>query len=163
MLADDFERDLQEVSKPSGGRKRFCSTNDFEGLFIQLKYLSFIKTSTNGDAAHRKDLGYAVQLQQVPAPVVRPRIRRSLEEFPLIDQPLLARISLDKLCKEFPNHLVGKTIRRFVENDWTWNMTFCGMDPVAWKGLAKEKPWEVMEARFEEDGRGTGVKWFRTT
>ena len=32
--------------------------------------------------------------------------------------PCPAKISLDKPCREFPNHLVGKTLRRFMEAGW---------------------------------------------
>lgn len=46
-----------------------------------------------------------------------------------------------------------------MEAGWSKMHVYCTMDPVAQKGLAKEKPWEVMQARWlEEEERMTEEK-----
>jgi hypothetical protein len=65
---------------------------------------------------------------------------------------------LSTLCREFPNHLFGNTLRRLIEAGWKPNQIYCAMDPAAQKRLANEKPWEVLQTRWQEEKRRMALR-----
>jgi hypothetical protein len=72
--------------------------------------------------------------------------------FPPADVPIKGDIPLQDLCSKWPNHLVGATLRRFIEDKWKPARIFVSMHPDAREAaLAKRKGWEIILQRVEDE------------
>lgn len=77
--------------------------------------------------------------------------------FPPADTPLPEGISLDRLCRRWPHHLTGKTLRPFIEEGWKAGWIFVRLDYFIRKALDKQgalekkKGWEVIQQRLDEE------------
>ncbi len=77
--------------------------------------------------------------------------------FPPANIPLPEGISLDRLCRHWPYHLTGRTLRRFIEEGCTAGWIFLRLDHFVRKALDKQgalekkKGWEVIEQRLDEE------------
>ncbi|KAF7509464.1 hypothetical protein GJ744_008027 [Endocarpon pusillum] len=77
--------------------------------------------------------------------------------FPPADTPLPEGISLDKLCRRWPHHLTGRTLRRFIEVGCSAGWIFVRLDYFIRKALDKQgalekkKGWEVLQQRLDEE------------
>ncbi|ERF72606.1 hypothetical protein EPUS_08742 [Endocarpon pusillum Z07020] len=77
--------------------------------------------------------------------------------FPPADTPLPEGISLDKLCRRWPHHLAGRTLRRFIEEGCNAGWIFVRLDYFIRRALDKQgalekkKGWEVVQQRLDEE------------
>lgn len=93
------------------------------------------------------------QAPQQPQPSKRRRQQQThgtneITSFPANWEKLPADLTLEQICWDYPNHINGPRLRRFVEAGWTANKIWDAMQDSAKVTSAKKRPWNKLEHRL---------------
>ena len=64
---------------------------------------------------------------------------KEIKNFPSFDEPLPSNLTLEQICRDYPNHLQGDTLRRFVTASWTGSRIWETMQRAAKKSSTKRQ------------------------
>ena len=80
----------------------------------------------------------------------RPRRYRNqeIDGFPSSTEELPANISLEDICRLYPNHLIGHHLRPFIREGWTAQMMWDAQNDSAKGTGAIKRPWNKYEHRI---------------
>ena len=95
------------------------------------------------------------QTVQQPQRFQRPPPRRikfhgqnEIKSFPARREALPPNLTLEQICWNYPNHLIGARLRPFIEAGWTATMMWDAMQDSAKGTSAKKRPWNKLEHRL---------------
>jgi hypothetical protein len=77
--------------------------------------------------------------------------------FPSSDMPLKEGVSLENICRFWPNHLHGSCLRRFIQDGWKAGRIFVSIQAEARAALEKaasltgKKGWEIIQQRLDDE------------
>lgn len=152
--ASDFELDNQDQLGSTLDHKRVRNEYNYKGGSLTASHRPSVELHRADPRIDERQFDHSrsgpsrsrVETSQPWAP-------RSLEDFPPADEPLPADLSLHRLSRDFPNHLVGESLRRFIVGNWRARAVYNNTHPVAREALTKVGGWEVIHNRFEEEKR----------
>ncbi|EXJ76925.1 hypothetical protein A1O3_10082 [Capronia epimyces CBS 606.96] len=84
-----------------------------------------------------------------PLEVHRGRMgRASSSQYPAADTILPARLSLQEICKQYPNHVWGSLLRIFIAEGWTAEQIWQELPEDYRHNEATTRPWNYIQAAF---------------
>jgi hypothetical protein len=102
-------------------------------------------SSTNEGLARQRSSSEQSATQQQ-----RKNVPQAITGFPSHRAELPAGISLENICRLYPNHLFGPHLRLFIRENWSAQMMWDAMDDRAKSTGAVKRPWNKLEHRIRK-------------
>lgn len=86
-----------------------------------------------------------------PERPAQPRYRHGqgeLVDFPPYKEELPTGISLEQICQDYPNHIKGRYLRRFINDGWNARKIWATMKESAKESRSSTRPWNKFEHRL---------------
>jgi hypothetical protein len=134
------------------------SQNNQAGELVQAlldRYQSFLHGQNESQSSHASREVSQQQTQQLQRTSQRRHAHgpHELLAYPPNRQQLPAGLSLDQICKDYPNHLWGETLRPFIDANWNARKIWEALRDNAKESASIKRPWNKLEHRLLKEKR----------